>query len=520
MRRVDIRAAALGLCSAFLALSAAAQTPPAITVNHNVVGWTSNRLPSTLNPDAYVCSPGSTPPGPAVTPVSARYDGNVLTPTPMTFSVPSLHVPVPEGNHPTLVQFQNLDTNGAETYVDFPFTMAAAPDSDFVLNQAFYGMNQGLLYGSQFRVRMVLVDVDNGNAEYALGGTVPVATTSALPNFGTYLFVNNQAWPLTGAPGPLNAPCGPTGKFTDSGIAGTVLTPVPLVPGNKYLLRAYLSLEAGATDRRAMIDDVMLFMQAVNVATLDDGVADPAYSFAAASGGATPSVLLNDQINAAAVPAGNFTLTQVSGDPGLTLDTTTGAITAAPGQPGTKTLTYRLCPSYNQTTVPNFASNACKTAVATVTLTGAAAPPQVSVSCTPTSLVDAAGQQAVCTVRADTVVTNALAVSLQNLAATGRYSGTCTGITSITIPAGSDNATCTVVATANTVPGDGDVTATLIIADNTALYTVGTRSASVTVRDDDAVLPAVPSLQQGVLALLGLLVAGIGALRMRQRRSV
>ena len=75
------------------------------------------------------------------------------------------------------------------------------------------------------------------------------------------------------------------------------------------------------------------------------------------------------------------------------------------------------------------------------------------------------------------------------------------------------------MATDNTVPGDGDVPATLSIADNAALYTVGTRSAVVTIQNDDAAPVAVPSLQQGVMALLGLILAALGALGLRQRKS-
>jgi hypothetical protein len=373
MLTIHLRGSACGLFAGLLALGAAAQVP-APTVNHNVAGWTSNRLPSTLNPDAYLCSPGSTPPGPAVPTVTDRYDSAILTPSAMSFGDPALHIAVPEGNHPTLVQFQNLALDGAETHLNFPFTTATTADVDFVLNQAMYGMNSALNYGSQFQVRMSLIDVGAGNVEHPLGGAVPVATTSQLPLSGAYFFVNNQTWPLTGSPATPAYVCGPADKFTDSGIAGTVQTPIPLRPGSAYILRAYLGLQAGATDRRAMIDDVLLFMQAIHVDAQNDGAGDPAYSFPAAGGGTTPSVLANDQINSAPVPTGNFTLAQIGADPGLTLDTTAGAITAAAGQPGTKTLTYQLCPRYDQTTVPNFQSSACKTAVATVTLTGAAAP--------------------------------------------------------------------------------------------------------------------------------------------------
>lgn len=508
-----------------------AAVPPPTQTNHNVAGWMSNRPASTLTPDSYVCSPGSTiPTGVAVTPISDRYDGNMLTPSAMTFSAPDLHTFSAEGTGPTLIPFTNLALDGAETYVDFPFTTASAANSDFILNQAFYSLNQGTNYGSQFQIRMSLVDKENGNAEYALGGTNPMSAIPRLNEYGIYFFVSNQAWPLTGAPGSSFVNCAEMQKYNDQGIANTVQTPVPLKPGSAYALRAYLSLQAGATDRRAMIDDVMLYMQTVSVDAQNDGLlagnsSDPAYTFTAQMGGTTGSVLANDQINTAAVPAANFTLTQVSADAGLTLDTATGAINAAPGQPGAKTLTYQLCPKYDQAVVPNFQSSACKTAVATVTLTGPAAPPSVSVTCTPNVLTDSAGQVSTCTITADTTVTNALVVDLTPPTASSRYQTDCAS--QITIAAGQAQASCTITATANTDPVDGNVMAALAITDNTALYTVSTRNASVEVQNDDNVTPPqppadatpVPSLQQAAIALLGLLVAGLGWAGLR-RRSV
>ena len=373
------------LTAALMGMSAtwvAAQTPPPPHVNHNVVGWMSNRLPSTLEPDSYTCSPPppgsiiSTEPGPAA-PVGQRYDGNVIAPLAMRFSTSDLHISLPEGTYPTLVQFNNLSTTGTETYVDFPFSTTASADSDFILNQAFYSMNSGTNYGSQFQTRMSLLD-SGSNLEYPLAGTNPLGAITPLTD-SVYFFVNNQTWPLLGSPAPNSWACGPTQKINDQGIPGTVQTPVPLQPGHAYVLRAYLSLQDGATDRRAMIDDVMLYMQTVTVDAQDDGLqaggaVDPAFSFQAQSGGNTPIVLTNDRINTLAVPATNFTLSQVNADAGLTLDTASGTITVAPGQPGTKKLTYKLCPKYDQAVIPNFQSNACKQATATVTLIGPGVP--------------------------------------------------------------------------------------------------------------------------------------------------
>ena len=370
------------LAAALMGMSAtwvAAQTPPPPHVNHNVVGWMSNRVPSTLEPDSYTCSPPppgsiiSTEPGQAAL-AGQRYDGNVIAPLAMRFSTPDLHISLPEWTYPTLVQFNNLSTTGTETYVDFPFSTTASADSDFILNQAFYSMNSGTNYGSQFQTRMSLLD-SGSNLEYPLAGTNPLGAITPLTD-SVYFFVNNQTWPLLGSPAPNSWACGPTQKINDQGIPGTVQTPVPLQPGHAYVLRAYLSLQDGATDRRAMIDDVMLYMQTVTVDAQDDGLMST-YTFPTAIGGNTPSVLDNDSINDLAVPAANFTLTQVNAgtDPGLALNTVDGTIAVAPAaQAGIKKLTYKLCPKYDQTVIPDFQSNACKQATATVTLTGPGVP--------------------------------------------------------------------------------------------------------------------------------------------------
>ena len=377
MRNHTTLSRATGLLLGFVALGAAAQTPPPPEVNHNVGGWMSNRPFGTPTADSYVCSPGGTAPvtgpGNVALPVADRYDGAMITPGDLAVSDISKLVPVVPPL--SLVSFDNLDLS-AEIYVDYPFTTTGTfPDRDVVLNQAFYSMNQGpARYGSQFHVRMVLVD---GTNEYPLGGTTPVGAAAALSPDGIYFFVSNQTWPLTGAASPITTiGCTAFGKTADQGIAGTVQVPVPLQPGHAYALRAYIGLDANATDRKAMMDDVMLFMQTVAVTASNDGLlpggaVDPAYSFAALNGGTTPSVLANDTVNAAdatTVPAANLALTQVSADLGLTLNPD-GTIAVAPGQAGTKTLTYRLCPNYG-TVVPGFQSAACKTAVAPGPMTG------------------------------------------------------------------------------------------------------------------------------------------------------
>ncbi|WP_162253735.1 DUF11 domain-containing protein, partial [Lysobacter sp. Root690] len=84
-----------------------------------------------------------------------------------------------------------------------------------------------------------------------------------------------------------------------------------------------------------------------------------------AGGTAVPDVRANDLLNGAPVVAADVVLTQVSTtNPGVTLNTATGAVTVAPGTPaGTYTLVYRLCELLNPTN--------CDDATVTVTVNAA-----------------------------------------------------------------------------------------------------------------------------------------------------
>lgn len=139
-------------------------------------------------------------------------------------------------------------------------------------------------------------------------------------------------------------------------------------------------------------------------------------------------------------------------------------------------------------------------------------PPQVSVSCTPSILVDAPGQVSSCVVTLNVSQAADLTVNLQPPASSTRYTSTCQN--SIMISSGSTSANCTISATANSVAGDGDVTATLSILDS-ASYTIGVKTASVEIRnDDEAVTPSaptsVPTLGLQSLLALSLLIGLAG----------
>lgn len=338
-----------------------------------------------------------------------------------------------------------------------------------------------------------------------------MVNVGAANRWASYFFVNNQTWPLQAAE-----------IQPQQGSLPAYKKPIVLAPNNNYEFRMYLS-QQGSADGRGMIDDVTVYMKTVSVQAIDDGV----FSFPAQSGGTTTvKVQDNDSINQLPLQADTYTLSTVTADPGVTLNVD-GTISIAAGQPGTKTLNYQICPKYDTDVVSDFQSNACKTAAATVQLTGAAFPPSVFISCTPKVLTDSENQQAICAIKADTVVSSNLNISLESLASTVRLNGACTNRTSITIPAGQDSVTCDISAVANTVAGDGNVTAMMTIADpapsTPPLYTVSIRSDSVEIQNDDGATPPVatpvPAIGEwGVIALSSLL-AMFGLARSRRRQN-
>ena len=115
--------------------------------------------------------------------------------------------------------------------------------------------------------------------------------------------------------------------------------------------------------------------------------------------------------------------------------------------------------------------------------------PTVTLSCTPATLVDSAGQESVCTISSNVPApVGGMTVALTPPAGNPRYATTCGA--SIVLAEGSSSNTCTITATANTVPGDGSVTATLALQANATVYNLGApSSAAVVVNDDDTVTP-------------------------------
>ncbi len=113
--------------------------------------------------------------------------------------------------------------------------------------------------------------------------------------------------------------------------------------------------------------------------------------------------------------------------------------------------------------------------------------PVISVTCTPTTLTDSAGQVATCSFSSDKAIgSTALAVTITPPAANARYTTTC--VSPVNIPANTAANTavvpCTITAAANTAIGDGSVTAALSVAAG-AGYSVGGSTQNVVVNNDD-----------------------------------
>lgn len=457
MRARKIGHLSVGVLAALVASTGALAQSPPITQNHAVVGWFSNKPVGTYKPaGGAVAYPQDADKDPVeydtrlILPGSLAVNGLAAYGTRSLLSFSGLPDPTPSpGPH----------------YIAYPFKTGPQPDADILINQATYSLDDGG-YGQNFNVTATLVDVDSGGTEYPLSENVTFKQVYD-PGFNGFQFINNQQWPMTPS----------TPHFS----ASAYMLPVPLKPNHSYELRTYLAKNGASADGLGMMDDFTIYMQAVTVAANDD----TNVNLPANVGGDTPSVLANDtMIDVAVDPkASYYTVTPVGTLPaGVTLQPN-GVIHVNAGQPQTYSIPYSLCPKYGDNLFGSaFQSNACKTATALVTLVGAPLPPTVSVSCTPATIADSQGAASVCTISADTVVTNPLSVKLTPPATNSRYQSDCAS--PIVIPGGSSQATCNVTAVPNDVPGDGSATATItLVAD--AAYAIGTGTASVEVQDDD-----------------------------------
>ncbi|MBP7453667.1 MAG: hypothetical protein KA914_12815 [Ottowia sp.] len=139
-----------------------------------------------------------------------------------------------------------------------------------------------------------------------------------------------------------------------------------------------------------------------------------------------------------------------------------------------------------------------------------------TLQCTPTSLVDAAGNVSQCTVTLDQPApAGGLPIALVPPPGNVRYTTTCGA--SLTVAAGATTAQCSITAVPNTVPGDGFVDAPIALATPaaTADYELGTPAAATVRIDDDDLAPvAVPALGMWGLLLMSL---GLGALALRRQ---
>jgi len=149
--------------------------------------------------------------------------------------------------------------------------------------------------------------------------------------------------------------------------------------------------------------------------------------------------------------------------------------------------------------------------------------PVVNLSCTPSSLVDAAGQVSTCIINlSEPAPAGGSSISLSPPPGSSRYTSSCTS--PVLVAAGATQSNCTITATPNTVIGDGSVSALLQLLAGPG-YTLGPDSqASVQVNDDDLPIDVgdakrVPTLSAWALALMGMLLAAAGALFARKRHQ-
>jgi hypothetical protein len=147
--------------------------------------------------------------------------------------------------------------------------------------------------------------------------------------------------------------------------------------------------------------------------------------------------------------------------------------------------------------------------------------PVVNLSCSPSRLVDSAGQVSTCTIRLDAPApAGGSSISFTPPTVSTRYSSSCSS--PVQIAAEASEISCTITATPNTVVGDGNVSALIQLLDGPG-YALGPNSrASVQVDDDDfptgpGDLKRVPTLSQWTLALMGLLLAAAATLFIRRR---
>ena len=143
--------------------------------------------------------------------------------------------------------------------------------------------------------------------------------------------------------------------------------------------------------------------------------------------------------------------------------------------------------------------------------------PRAAVTCTPAALADSAGQVSTCTVTVTNPPLDDFTIDV-GVTSDPRYTSDCGTLSFVGGNAPSASQSCTITATPNTEPDDGSVTATVTILPSTAgNYEVDPNAGHFDVRvyDDDSLHP-VPTLSGAFLGLLGLMLAGLGAIRHRR----
>ncbi len=306
--------------------------------------------------------------------------------------------------------------------------------------------------------------------------TVPVVAISAVADSGTT---------LNGVNGGISIPNVLTNDTLNGAAATTsnvTITTVGAWPSGITLSTATgaVSVAAGTTAgtytpqymicsqaNPSVCDTAMVTVPVVTV----DAVNDSGTPLAGAVGGTSlANVLVNDTLNGSAATTSNVTITAVGTWPtGVTLNTTTGAVSVAPGTAAnTYTPQYQICSQTNPTI--------CDTATVTVPVY---APPTVAKSFTPAAI--AVGG----TSSMQIVVTNPASNpgNLTGVSISDSYAGTlknnaagsvvCSGAGSATLTGGVNNGTTVGFNAGTIVPGGTCTITQSVTATSTNLNTTG-----------------------------------------------
>jgi len=187
-----------------------------------------------------------------------------------------------------------------------------------------------------------------------LVAAIDTATTSTIDFID--LGADGAEWTLQNQPAGLAV----TPDRTTVYVAIPRLNAVAVIDTATNTVKTVIPVDAGPSGI-AVVPNPSAITRAWVVDAVDDAPSGPVH--ASSSAPAVATVLANDRIGGAPAAIGNVTLSAVSStNPGVTLETATGAVWIAAGTPaGSQTLTYRICDARD--------SQNCDTAQVALTVT-------------------------------------------------------------------------------------------------------------------------------------------------------